>query len=32
VFDGFGTDILLVGINYDAKTKEHNCRIERVSR
>jgi hypothetical protein len=32
VFDGFGTDILLVGINYDAKTKEHNCRIERISR
>jgi hypothetical protein len=32
VFDGFGTDILLVGINYDAKTKEHSCRIEKVSR
>jgi hypothetical protein len=32
VFDGFGSDILLVGINYDAKTKEHSCRIERVSR
>jgi hypothetical protein len=32
VFDGFGSDILLVGINYDAKTKEHNCRIEKVSR
>lgn len=26
-YDG---DILLVGINYNAKTKEHSCRIEKV--
>jgi hypothetical protein len=32
VFDGFGSDILLVGINYDEKTKKHSCRIEKISR
>jgi hypothetical protein len=26
--EGYGSDILLVGINYDEKTKEHTCRIE----
>jgi hypothetical protein len=31
-FDGFGSDILLVGINYDEKTKKHSCRIEKISR
>jgi hypothetical protein len=29
IFDGFGSDILLVGINYDERTKEHSCRIEK---
>ena len=24
----FGGEILLVGINYDKKTKEHSCKIE----
>jgi hypothetical protein len=26
--EGYGSEILLVGINYDEKTKEHTCRIE----
>ena len=26
---GFGGDIVLVGVSYDAKTKEHSCKIER---
>jgi hypothetical protein len=26
----YAGDILLVGINYDRKTKTHSCRIERV--
>jgi hypothetical protein len=30
--EGFGSDILLVGINYDEKSKKHSCRIERVNR
>lgn len=25
----YGGDILLVGINYDVKTKKHTCRIEK---
>ena len=25
-----GTDILLVGIDYDEKTKQHTCRIEKI--
>ena len=25
-------DILLVGINYDKKTKEHECRIEKIKK
>ena len=25
-------DLLLVGINYDEKTKEHECRIERFKK
>lgn len=29
---GFAKDILLVGINYDKKTKEHSCRIEKADR
>ena len=28
----YGADILLVGINYDPKSKEHSCMIERVER
>ena len=27
----FGGDVLLVGINYDEKTKEHTCIIEKIS-
>jgi hypothetical protein len=30
VFDGYGSEILLVGINYDASTKEHSCKIDTV--
>jgi hypothetical protein len=29
--EGFGSDILLVGINYDEKSKKHSCVIERVT-
>jgi hypothetical protein len=32
VLEGFGCDILLVGINYDEKSKKHSCRIEKVTR
>ena len=32
VLQGFGGDILLVGINYDSKTKVHQCRIEQLER
>lgn len=28
----YGGDILLVGINYDVKTKKHDCVIERYQR
>lgn len=28
----YGAEILLVGINYDPKSKEHSCTIERVER
>jgi hypothetical protein len=27
--EGYGSDILLVGINYDEKTKKHDCVIEK---
>ena len=27
--DGYSDEILLVGISYDKKTKEHSCRIEK---
>ncbi len=30
VFEGYGSDILLVGINYDEKTKRHECVIEKL--
>jgi hypothetical protein len=26
--EGFGSNILLVGVNYDDKSKKHTCRIE----
>lgn len=29
VLEKFTHDILLMGINYDAKTKKHTCKIER---
>ena len=29
VLEGYGGDIVLVGVNYDTKTKEHSCKIER---
>jgi hypothetical protein len=32
VFEGFGSDILLVGVNYDEKSKKHSCMIERVEK
>lgn len=31
VFEGYGRDILLVGISYDEKTKRHECLIEKYS-
>jgi hypothetical protein len=30
--EGYGSDILLVGVSYDDKTKKHSCRIEKISR
>ena len=30
VFEGYGSDILLIGINYDEKTKRHECVIEKL--
>lgn len=30
VLQGYGGEIVLVGINYDAKKKEHSCVIERI--
>jgi hypothetical protein len=32
VLEGFGSDILLVGINYDEKSKKHSCLIEKYVR
>lgn len=29
VLDDYGGDILLVGINYDEKSKKHSCKIEK---
>lgn len=29
VLEGFGSEILLVGINYDEKSKKHTCVIEK---
>lgn len=30
VLEGYGGDILLVGVNYDTDTKKHTCKIEKV--
>ena len=30
--DGYSNDILLLGINYDSKTKEHECIIEKLEK
>jgi hypothetical protein len=32
VLEGFGSDILLVGVNYDEKSKKHTCVIEKQRR
>jgi hypothetical protein len=32
VLEGFGNEILLVGINYDKKSKKHTCKIEKFRR
>jgi hypothetical protein len=32
VLEGFGSDILLVGVNYDEKTREHSCVIEKIEK
>jgi hypothetical protein len=29
IFENYGGDVVLVGINYDKKTKKHTCEIER---
>lgn len=29
---GYGSNILLVGINYDEKTKKHTCKIEKINK
>lgn len=31
VLEGYGGEIVLAGINYDAKKKEHSCVIERIA-
>ena len=30
ILTGFNCELVLVGINYNEKTKEHSCRIERI--
>lgn len=32
VLEGFGNDILLVGISYNEKTKKHTCMIEKLKK
>lgn len=32
ILEEFGSDILLVGINYDEKSKKHTCVIEKYNR
>ena len=29
VFQDYGSDVLLVGISYDVKSKKHTCKIEK---
>ena len=31
VLNGYGGELLLVGINYDQKTNDHSCKIERMN-
>ena len=31
IFRNYGGDVILVGVNYDTKTKKHSCSIEKVS-
>ena len=31
VFKGYGGNVVLVGVSYDADTKDHSCRIEKKS-
>ena len=31
VLNGYGGELVLVGINYDQKTKEHSCKIEKIN-
>ncbi len=31
IFEGYGSDILLVGISYNEKTKKHSCIIEKIT-
>lgn len=30
LLENYGGDIVLVGVNYDKKTKSHKCRIEKM--
>lgn len=32
IFEGYGSEILLVGISYDGRTKKHDCLIEKWNR
>jgi hypothetical protein len=32
VLEEYGSDILLVGVNYDEKTKKHTCVIEKYNK
>ena len=31
VLNGYGGELVLVGINYDQKTNDHSCKIERMN-
>lgn len=31
ILSGYCGEVVLVGINYDDKTKEHNCKIEKIN-
>ena len=30
ILEGYVGEMVIVGINYDTKTKEHSCKIERI--